>query len=184
MNGDDLSDEQLMLMFRYGNRAAFDLLFEKYRTPVYNFARRMMGTRPGAEDLCQDVFLRMVGAAGTYEPSARFRTWLFTIARNCCVSALRRTVPVALDSSTVVPDTREPDPPDSATYAEAVDRLEQAMADLPTPEREVLLLRYRHGMAYQEIADVTGQPLGTVKTHIHRARLRLAETMQDVWGTE
>jgi hypothetical protein len=68
VNGEDLSDEQLMVMFRYGNRTAFELLFEKHRGSVFNFTRRMLGNRTAAEDVCQDVFLGMVRAASTYEP--------------------------------------------------------------------------------------------------------------------
>ena len=184
MNGDDLSDEQLMLMFRYGNRAAFDLLFEKHRGPVYNFARRMLGSRPAAEDVCQEAFLRMVTAAGTYEPTAKFRTWLFTIVRNCCVSLLRREQPVALSAEAFVPDGREMDPPAAATHAEAMARLERAITTLAPDQREAFLMRHRHQMAYHEIAEATGQPLGTVKTHIHRARLRLAEMLEDVLGVD
>ena len=184
MNGEDLSDEQLMLMFRYGNRAAFGLLFEKYRAPVYHFARRMLGTRAAAEDLCQETFLRMVAAAGTYEPTAKFKTWLFTITRNACVSVLRRQPMVHLEAGAHVPDARTVDPQRAATQAEVLERLDRAIADLAPNQREAFLLRYRHGMAYQQIAEVTGQPLGTVKTHIHRARTRLAEMMQDVLGAE
>ena len=185
MNGEDLSDEQLMLMFRYGNRAAFELLFEKHRRAVYNFARRMLGSATAAEDMCQETFLRMVSAAKTYEPSARFKAWLFTIARNCCLSVLRREQPVILgEMDAWLPDSRSTDPTEDAREAEAMERLEQAIAELPEEQREAFLLRYRHDMPYREIADVTGRPLGTVKTHIHRARLRLAERMQDLLGAE
>ena len=166
MNGEDLSDEQLMLMFRYGNRAAFGLLFEKYRSPVFNFARRMVGNAQEAEDACQEVFLRMVSAAGGYEPTARFRAWLFTIARNCCISALRRSQPLPLKTDEVA----APDAAPELEGDESNDLVEQAIRRLPDDWRE---------MPYGEIADVTGRPLGTVKTHIHRARLRLAEMLQD-----
>jgi RNA polymerase sigma-70 factor, ECF subfamily len=177
VDGEDLSDEQLMLMFRYGNRAAFGLLFEKHRAGVYSFARRMLGSRSAAEDVVQEAFLRVVGAAGAYEPSARFQTWLWTIVRNCAVSLLRRHNPVAIALPEAVADPRECDPPEAAHHAETLERLEQAIDKLAPAQRETFLLRYRHDMTYDEIADVTGQPLGTVKTHIHRARLRLAEVM-------
>ena len=181
MNGEDLSDEQLMLMFRYGNRGAFELLFEKHRGGIYNFARRMLGERAGAEDACQETFLKLVGAAGRYEPSARFTTWLYTIARNCCISTLRRRDPIVLDMSETVADPR-PTPGSSAEMSDVETLLEHAIGDLPEDEREAFLLRFRRHMAYQDIAEVTGRPLGTVKTHIHRARLRLAERMRDVLG--
>jgi RNA polymerase sigma-70 factor (ECF subfamily) len=181
---EDLSDEQLMLMFRYGNRAAFELLFEKYRGPVYGFARRMLGNSASAEDACQETFLRMVTSAGTYEPSARFRAWLFTIARNCCLNMLRRPRVLTLLPESPVPDRRTAAPPVAAARAECDGCLEQAIAELPEAWREAFLLRYRHALEYQEIADVTGQPLGTVKTHIHRARLQLAIALQDHLGAK
>ena len=178
MSGDDLSDEQLMLMFRYGNRAAFDLLFEKYRTPVFNFARRMLGGREAAEDVCQETFLRVVGAAGGWRPEARFRTWLYTIARNCCFNALR-DAPAAAAALSADAAGREHGPRERAVASETAERVEQAIGRLPEPLREAFLMRFRHGLSYAEIAQVTEQPLGTVKTHIHRARTRLAHELKD-----
>ena len=183
MNGEDLSDEQLMLMFRYGNRAAFGLLFEKHRTPIYNFGRRMLGRGRDAEDVCQDVFLRVVTSAGTYEPTARFRTWLFTIARNCCISALRRKRPIVLDLDKH-PATSSGGAEDDLAGSELAELLESAIATLPEDWREAFLLRRRESMSYDEIAEVTGRPSGTVKTHVHRARLRLAEMMAKHLGAE
>ena len=177
---EDLSDEQLMLMFRYGNRAAFGLLFEKYRGPVFGFARRMLGSTAGAEDACQEVFLKVVSAAADYEPTAKFRTWLFTIARNCCLNTLRRPRPLSLIEEVAVEDRQSADPRESASEAETEELLEEAIADLPDTWREAFLLRSRHGLDYREIAQVTEQPVGTVKTHIHRARLQLAEAMQEL----
>ena len=68
--------------------------------------------------------------------------------------------------------------------AQVLRRLEEAIVDLPESQRETFLLRYRHDLAYEDIAEITGRPLGTVKTHIHRARQRLAEMLEDVLGTE
>ena len=176
MAGDDLSDEQLMLMFRYGSRAAFELLFEAYRGPVYHFARRMLGSREAAEDACQDTFLRMIRSAETWRPTGKFRTWLYTIARNCCLNARRDARPdVAFRDA----PSRAEGPGEAAARAELAGRIERAIADLPPPQREVLLLRVRNGLSYADIAEVTERPLGTVKTLLHRARLQLAKAVAE-----
>ena len=179
MSGEDLSDERLILMFRYGNRAAFDLLFEKHRDAVFNFARRMLRDRSEAEDVCQETFLRLVSAAASFEPRARFRPWLFTIARNCCLNVLRRKRPAALSDDGVTCRSGDRDATAGVVAAETNGLLECAIGELAENCREAFLLRFRHEMSYEQIAEVTGQPLGTVKTHIHRARLELARKMRD-----
>ena len=168
----DLSDEQLMAMFRHGNRSAFELLFERHRRGVYNFALRMVGERAAAEDACQETFLRVVTGAATYQPAGRFRAWLFRIARNCCLKALRKRFGPQMEMERF-PSAQE-GPAAAASRAEIEQRLEKAILRLPENWREAFLLRYRHGMEYQEIAEVTEQPVGTVKTYIHRARRALA----------
>jgi RNA polymerase sigma-70 factor (ECF subfamily) len=184
VNADRMSDEQLMLMFQYGNHAAFTLLFERYRVPIYNFARRMLNEQTAAEDALQETFLRAVGAADTYEPTAKFRTWLFTVARNCCLNSLRKRPMMPLIAEGLIESAAFPDPQAAASQADLLWRVEAAIAHLPIAWREAFLLRYRHGMDYGEIAEVTKLPLGTIKTHIHRARLRLAGEMQRLLGED
>jgi RNA polymerase sigma-70 factor (ECF subfamily) len=179
---DDMSDEQLMLACRYGNRGAFALLFEKYRGPVFHFARRMLRDEAAAEDLSQEVFLKVAGAAYRYEPTTRFRTWLFTIARNACLNAFRHPRMASLSVS--APDDRTDDPVAMLSRAERERRIEDAISRLPEPLREAFLLRFRHTMDYEEIAEVTGVPVSTARTHVHRARLRLAEELQGLLGEE
>jgi RNA polymerase sigma-70 factor (ECF subfamily) len=179
---DDMSDEQLMLACRYGNRGAFALLFEKYRGTVFHFARRMCGDETVAEELSQEVFLKVAASADRYEPAARFRTWLFTIARNTCLNSFRRPVMAPLPAS--VADRRADDPAAALSRAEREARVEAAIARLPEPLREAFLLRFRHGMDYEEIAEVTRVPVSTARTHVHRARLRLAEDLQGLLGEE
>ena len=181
MNIKDLSDEQLMLMFRYGNQNAFALLFEKHRGAVYGFSLRMLGRQHDAEDVCQEVFMRMAIAGKSYEPSARFKTWLFTIARNCCLNQIRQKRPVSIQMEHI--EHRQTDNQEAAaSETEATEVLEQAIAELPEQWREVFLLRFRNELEYQQISEVTQQPLGTVKTHIHRARLQLAKRMKNILG--
>lgn len=179
---DDMSDEQLMLACRYGSRGAFALLFEKYRGPVFHFARRMLRDEAAAEDLSQEVFLKVAGAADRYEPTTRFRTWLFTIARNACLNSFRRPRMAPLAPS--APDHRAVDPAAALSRGESERCVEEAISRLPEPLREAFLLRFRHAMDYEEIAQVTGVPVSTARTHVHRARLRLAEDLQELLGEE
>jgi len=184
VNADRMSDEQLMLMFQYGNHAAFALLFERYRMPIYNFALRMLNERTAAEDALQETFLRAIGAAHTYEPSAKFRTWLFTVARNCCLNVLRKRPMLPLIMEGQIESALGSDPQAMASQTDLLSHVEAAVAALPVAWREAFLLRYRHGLEYAEIAEATKLPLGTVKTHIHRARLRLVEEMQRLLGED
>jgi RNA polymerase sigma-70 factor, ECF subfamily len=181
---DRLSDEQLMLMFRNGNRAAFAMLFERHRIPVFSFAYRMLNDRAAAEDVLQETFLHVARAASTYEVSAAFKTWLFKIARNNSLNNVRRKRMVSLDVHAPVAASLVEDPHDCAARVDLAARLEDAIAALAVEQREVFLLRFKHGMDYQQIADVTGHPLGTVKTWIHRARLELALKMRNLTGEQ
>jgi RNA polymerase sigma-70 factor (ECF subfamily) len=179
---DDMSDEQLMLAFRYGNRGAFALLFEKHRGPVFHFARRMCGQETAAEELTQEIFLKAAASADRYEPTTRFRTWLFAIARNACLNSFRR--PRMAPLAAPVADPRADDPAAVVSRAEREARVEAAISRLPEALREAFLLRFRHGMDYDEIAEVTRVPVNTARTHVHRARIRLAEELKDLLGEE
>jgi len=178
---DELSDEQLMVMFRDGAVEGFDLLFAKYHGPVYRFIRHVVQDAEQAEDLLQDVFLRVARAAPTYRPAAAFRTWLFHIARNRCLSALesarvRRSVQAGLDAALCAkPQVREPSPIQRVEAREAMQRLQIGLGALAERQREAIVLYAMEGMSYKDIARVMDIPVNTVKTLIHRARASLAK---------
>lgn len=183
----ELSDEELMLMFKYGRVEAFDLLFEKYRRPLLNFMLRMLGERAIAEDMFQEVFIQVVRAAPRYEATARFSTWLYTIATNRCLNHLNsaahrhghRTISLHADSTlTAGLDSSRPTPDEEAAAREIAHRLHRVVMGLPPPQRAAFLLRETHGKQYEEIADILGQPMGTVKTNLHRARETVRSEMQ------
>ena len=183
----DLSDEELMLMFKYGRVEAFDLLFEKHRQPLYSFLLRMLGDRSAAEDLFQDVFIQVVRAAGRYEATARFSTWLFKIATNRCLNHLksashrhsRKTISLHADAGLADQlDSPDPQPGEQAQDRELADILHRVVQDLPDAQKAAFLLRETQGRPYDEIAEVLGQPLGTVKTNLHRARQTVRQKMR------
>jgi len=175
-----LADDDLVLMFREGDVDAFDALFDRYHVPVYNFARAMLGHRDGAEDVLQEVFLAVARAAKAYDPRGRFRSWLFRLARNHCLNRiqserLRRRV--IAESGLDLADTPsgEPSPGEQADRDERLARLRRLIGELPERQREAIALYAFEEMSYQEIADVLGIPLNTVRTLIHRARAALAQ---------
>ena len=178
---DELSDEQLMVMFREGAVEGFDLLFAKYHGPVYRFIRHVVQDPAQADDLLQDVFLRVARAAPTYRATAAFRAWLFRIARNRCFSALesarvRRVVQRDIDSALAVhPQARESSPPQCAEASETMQRLQAGIAALAERQREAIVLYAMEGMSYKDVAHVMDIPVNTVKTLIHRARASLAK---------
>jgi RNA polymerase sigma-70 factor (ECF subfamily) len=172
-----------MLAFRGGDRAAFDTLFRRHTPPLVNFLARMVKDRGRAEELAQEVFIRIYNARERYEPRARFSTWMFGIAHNLALNDLDRAYrkrerplePGAGDRD------RDPAPgPDQHLDARrAGERLEVVLAELPERQRAALLLRSNEGFSYDEIGEALGVSRGSVKSLIHRARERLAELLKE-----
>jgi RNA polymerase sigma-70 factor (ECF subfamily) len=188
------ADEQLAEEALAGSQRAYRELVHRFERPVFNLVARMVHDRTLAEDLTQDAFVKAFSRLDTYQSAqGKFSNWLFKIAHNTAIDHLRRS---SLD---VVPlDSGEPDTadlhallsdPDAATPLDHAERgnLSEALAaavERLRPEyREVIVLRHQEGLAYEEIAEIAGLPLGTVKTYIHRARKDLAELLSQAgWG--
>lgn len=166
------NDEQLMLQFQRGARAAFAELFERYRGPIYGFFRRRLNDAARAEELAQETFLAVLRRAARYEPRALFRTYLFGIALNL-LAAERRKAGRELNGAAEASEdgqARMPFPqgdPDAAIW------MRKALNQLDAQQREVLLLREYEQLSYAEIAAVLGVPLNTVRSQLFRARLAL-----------
>jgi len=187
-----IPDEELMMRFQQGSAHAFELLFEKYRCPVFTFLCRMLGQqRAAAEDLLQEVFVRVAKAKELYEPRARFSTWLFTVARNHCINFIRsrrylqNSVSLSMDEAPEGPGSsladRLPGAEDGATAVARSDlqaELEHAICALPTAYREAFLLHAVEGFSHEEAARILDLKPATVRTHFHRARGMLRESMK------
>lgn len=177
----DESDERLMLRFQDGDDRAFEVLVRRHRTPVFSFLVRLAGDRGRAEDLCQEVFLRVVKAADEWTPKARFQTWLYAIARNLAVDESRRAAFRRADSlespSARAAASDDPAPDRAADAALLRPKLEAALAALPAEQREVFLLREHAGLKFAEIAHVTGAPEPTVKSRMRYALEALRATL-------
>lgn len=188
-----VSDEELMEQFGRGDATAFDALLRRHQKPVLNFIFRYVGIRAVAEDLTQDVFLRIIRRAKSYKREAKFTTWLYTIARNICVDHSRRMVhrrAASLDHPTRrgADDTRtlgesiadrRADVAREAIGRQLGQRIREAVEGLASDQREVFLLREVAGLQFKEIADIVGIPENTAKSRMRYAleklRVELAE---------
>ena len=177
-------DARLMLAFRDGDRRAFETLFARYTPRVLTFLTRMVRDRARAEELTQDVFVRIYNAAPRYEASARFSTWILGIAHNLALNDLARArrryehAPGDLEALAVADPA--PGADERLEAARTGVRLERALLKLPERQRAALLLRSEQGLGYEEIAAALATSVSSVKSLIHRAR----ETLLAEFGAE
>ncbi len=167
------SDESLMDRFKAGEEGAFVELYNRYNRRVYAYCIRMLSSKESADDLFQEVFIRVSRKRNRFQGGS-FSAWLFAIARNLCLNALRDSVHhVALEEVEETLQTA----PDEAEYDPSLELLKKAVEQLPPDLREPLVLRVYNDLSYQEIADLTETKLATVKVRIFRAKQRLHELL-------
>ncbi|MFT7616548.1 MAG: RNA polymerase sigma-70 factor (ECF subfamily) [Planctomycetota bacterium] len=181
-------DVQLMLRVRNGDDEAFATIVEKHASMLVNFMYRYVGCRVTGEDLAQDVFMRVFRAAPNYEPKARFKTWLLTIATNICLNQKRwekhrNHLSLSRDDQDDGPrgsvelDSGAESPDDSMEKEELRERVRDAIAGLPEKQRAALLLRRYEQLSYAEIATSLGLSLMAVKSLLNRAKEGLKERL-------
>jgi RNA polymerase sigma-70 factor (ECF subfamily) len=192
---DDASDEAMLLRYASGDVVAFDALYERHARSVWRYLLRHTGDGAAADELLQDVWFALARRAALYQPSARFTTWLFTIAHNRMVDHLRtRKQHHSLDAPGAAADAGDDDAP-SAGESMAADSgfgplrqlqgREQAAAllaaieQLPADQRDVFLLQAEAGMSVQEIAQATGVAFETAKSRLRYARQALRRLLQE-----
>ena len=180
-----LPDEELMFRYAAGDVAAFEEILNRHEKAVFNFIARFVGDRTVAEDLVQEVFLRVIKTAGKYKKKAKFRTWLFTIARNICIDTARRRVrrpEVSLDrplggegedeGNTFLDRLADDGTPGAASQSirgEFRQRLQTALGELPVEQREVFVMREFGGLKFREIAATLEVSENTVKSRMRYA---------------
>ena len=158
-----------------GDERAFGELCRRYERPLYQFLYRHTGGRD-AEDLYQEAWLRIVRAAGRFDPRRRFSTWLFQIAINLCRDWHRRRPPEPV-APEIVDETVAGS--DVAGRTDAGIDARRLLAALPDTQRSVVILRYYHDFTEGEVAEILGVPRGTVKSRLHYALARLVELARD-----
>jgi len=181
------TDEELLLATSIGIGEAFDELLSRYSRPAFVFLNRLVSGRVDPEDLLQEAFLRVVQHAGEFRTGAPFKPWLFTIARNVAYNALKRAgrrdvLEVKTDLSDWEPAARErhtPDPSIAAEKDEEKRRLLSALERLPQCHREILILTVFEGFTYEEASDVTGDPVGTLRSRVFHALRKLREMLKE-----
>jgi RNA polymerase sigma-70 factor, ECF subfamily len=184
------TDEELLAQFRRGQREAFGVLVRRYERELYGYLRRYLGDGNLAEDVFQNTFLQLYTKIGKYEEGRPVRPWLYTIATHQAIDALRRQSRqqlLSLDqqreeladgevsSLVALLESRGPGPLDQVQSEERRLFIRASVDRLPEFLRQVVILAYYQGLKYREIADILDIPVGTVKSRLHAALLRLQE---------
>ncbi|PRQ03536.1 ECF RNA polymerase sigma factor SigW [Enhygromyxa salina] len=189
------SDEDLMSAFRDGEGAAFEELVTRHKRGLYNFLLRSVHNHSRAEEMLQEVFLRVIRAKDRYQRTARFTTWIYTIARNLCVDEsrrqkFRRTLPLEAkrrgrggDAGLSILDVTKAGQVDTDAASEAPkirDRVAAAIEKLPDDQREVFIMRQFGGLSFKQIGEAVGAPENTVKSRMRYALDKLRGELRDI----
>ena len=186
---DEPGDEDLMQAYAAGDAAAFDALYARHKGGVYRFIVRQCGHAGAADELFQDVWMSVIRVRATYEPTAKFSTWLYRIAHNRLIDHWRAMGQVELvtagatdddDPLDAIPGARTDEPDARAGQRELGARLKQALAALPAAQREAFLLHQEGGLELAEIAALTGVGVETVKSRIRYALAKLRAELGDL----
>ena len=182
------SDEALMLQLQTGDMRSFDTLAKRWEKPLLNYCYRMINDIVLAEDLRQEVFLRIYRSAQTYRPTAQFSTWMYRIATNLCLDTLakqQRRKETSMDAYLELEsdgfDEKLVDPSDAPETAlvkkEIENRVRSALARLPADQRVVVVLRHYNDMKFHEIATIVERPISTVKSRMAAGMERLSQML-------
>jgi len=181
-------DAEIVQLVLDGDKDSYARLVDAYSARIINYLARMTGNRYEAEELAQEAFVRAYFALPSFNPDYKFSSWLYKIATNLCLNHLKkRRRWVHMDdyqdeegqTTWVLPDTSSGcNPVKVMTQQELKEQIGQAIGQLPQAYRAVVVLRHVHGLSYQEIAEITDLPIGTVKSRLGRGRSRLTALLQ------
>ncbi|MBN1348887.1 sigma-70 family RNA polymerase sigma factor [candidate division KSB1 bacterium] len=164
-------DEKLVSLFQAGDVNAFEALYHRYSRSLVNFMMRMLHDEHRAEDLFQDIFIKLLEMPEIYQNKARFKIWLYRVAMNRCLNDIRNRkkrrehavrIAESLPKNQVTNDRQ-------LNQIEAKIEIRQALAQLPAEQQAALILKYYQNLTYPEIAEISGCPVGTIKSRLHYA---------------
>jgi RNA polymerase sigma-70 factor (ECF subfamily) len=191
---DQRTDEQLLADYLHGDKSSFTLLVQRYQRELYHFLVRFMGDRQLADDVFQETFLQVHQSVAAFDPTRRFRPWLFTIAANKArdmirvnnrkvINALQATIEPTENASAEFIDlmSSTADVPDATMERrELQQKVQGTVMGMPEHLREILLLSYFHQFPYKQISDMLDIPLGTVKSRLHAAVAHFADKWREI----
>jgi RNA polymerase sigma-70 factor, ECF subfamily len=180
------TDEELVARSQGGDLESFNQLIVRWERPIYALAYRVIGREEDARDVCQDTFLRAYRALPGFKGQAKFSSWLYRIALNLCRDWIRRQrrapvsqLPEDVDALELAAETEPTESiEDLVARRELSAIVEQAMAGLSEEQRTAIILKEYHGMTFQEIADLQGCPLSTVKTRLYQGLSQLRRQLE------
>jgi RNA polymerase sigma-70 factor (ECF subfamily) len=182
--------EALIQQCLKGDQSAWEQIVRTYWRKVFNVAYKFVGKHDEAEDLTQDIFLKIFKSLSTFDRRANFQTWLISISRNLCIDHYRsvrkerETIDRDVDANELTPASKEPGPVAALEQRDRVALLRQALAALPETLRTAVLMRDIQELSYQEIATALRLPEGTVKSRINRGRTELARQIRKLRGDD
>ena len=171
-------DRDLVASAVEGHEGGFEELVRRYQRPISAYVYRMVGDYDAALDLTQEIFIKVYGSLARYRSEFKFSTWIYKIAHNCAVDHLRRNngreqslvTGTEGDTYELPIESRRPSPEQESELRERRIEIEGVVRSLPAVYRELIILRHSQDLTYEEIVEVTGLPLGTVKNRLFRAR--------------
>ena len=180
-----LTDGELIVSAVNGRTDGFEELVRRYQRPITSYVFRMLGDYESSLDVTQEVFIKVYNSLTKYSAEYKFSTWLYRIAHNAAVDHMRRNsvTPQSIETENadgtyqIQIESRKPSPEQDRERSEWRTEIDSVVKCLPTAYRDLILLRHARDLSYDEIAEVTGLPLGTVKNRLFRAR----EMMRDMF---
>ena len=180
------TDNNLVQRYLDGDKNSFSEIVDIYLKQIFNFSYNLVGSRKDAEDITQDVFVKLWKILSKFDLEKSFKTWIFAIARNTCIDFLRKKKEIPFskfdneEGNNFLEDTlidNELTPDEVFVISENKENIEKVLLKLSVIQKEVVVLRYMNGMSFDEISEVLNLPLNTVKSHHNRALVKMRDIL-------